>query len=75
MTSSGPTFTVPLDANVLAKPVTRTLLMLAADASGYGVTWSGYVEAEANRQLRCLKAGLTVSRLGLCEDCTTDNPS
>jgi hypothetical protein len=29
-----------LDANVLAKPVTRTLLIHAAGQSGYNVTWS-----------------------------------
>jgi len=29
-------FTVFLDANVLAKPVTRTLLMAAGATSGYG---------------------------------------
>lgn len=52
MTSNGPSFTVFLDANVLAKPVTRTLIMLASRSSGYGVTWSGYVESEADRHLR-----------------------
>jgi hypothetical protein len=41
-----------LDANVLAKPLTRTLLALAGRASGYHVTWSGHVEQEAARHLR-----------------------
>ena len=50
--NEGPGFTIFLDANVLAKPVTRTLLMIAGDASGYGTTWSASVEDEANRHLR-----------------------
>ena len=41
-----------LDANVLARPVTRTLLLIGADESGLAVTWSAYVEAEADRHLR-----------------------
>ena len=41
-----------LDANVLAKPVTRTLLLIGADESGVAITWSRYVEAEAERHLR-----------------------
>jgi len=45
-------FTVFLDANVVAKPVTRTLLMTAGAASGYGVVWSTYVEGEADRHTR-----------------------
>lgn len=40
-----------LDANVLAKPVTRTLLIAGANAAALAVTWSGYVEAEAERHL------------------------
>lgn len=36
-----------LDANVLARPVTRTLLLVGADQSGLAVTWSAHVEAEA----------------------------
>lgn len=50
-----------LDANVLARPVTRTLLLVGADASGLAVTWSAYVEAEADRHLR--GAALPVSGL------------
>ena len=45
-------FVVLLDANVLAKPVTRTLIMAAGARSGYGVTWSQYEEAEADRHAR-----------------------
>jgi len=53
MTETGQiAFTVFLDANVLAKPVTRTLLMAAGAASGYGAVWSAYVESEADRHAR-----------------------
>jgi len=45
-------FVVLLDANVLAKPVTRTLIMAAGARSGYGATWSQYEEAEADRHAR-----------------------
>jgi len=41
-----------LDANVLARPVTRTLLLVGADPSGLAVTWSAHVEAEADRHVR-----------------------
>lgn len=41
-----------LDANVLAAPLTRTLLLLAAERSSYRVTWSNAAEDEANRHLR-----------------------
>ncbi len=41
-----------LDANVLARPVTRTLLLVGADPSGHAVTWSAHVEAEADRHAR-----------------------
>lgn len=39
-----------LDANVLAKPVIRTLILRCA-ASGYTVVWSATAEAEADRHL------------------------
>ncbi|MCA0294123.1 MAG: hypothetical protein LCH96_02195 [Actinobacteria bacterium] len=39
-----------LDANVLAKPVTRTLVLRCA-ASGYTVRWSRTAEEEADRHL------------------------
>ncbi|MDR1189754.1 MAG: hypothetical protein LBK95_20255 [Bifidobacteriaceae bacterium] len=43
-----------LDANVLAKPFTRTLIVVgaAAPTSGYAVTWSKHAEMEADRHLR-----------------------
>lgn len=50
-----------LDANVLARPITRTLLLIGADESGLAVTWSAYVETEANRHTR--GAALSVSDL------------
>ena len=61
MPGNGPSFTVFLDANVLAKPLTRSLLMLAGRASGYGATWSEYVELEANRNLRPRQRGRSLS--------------
>ena len=45
-------FRVFLDANVLSKPVTRTLIMAAGAVSGYGVSWSAAVENEASRHMR-----------------------
>ena len=50
-----------LDANVLARPATRTLLLAGADDSGLGVTWSAYVETEADRHMR--GSALSVSDL------------
>lgn len=41
-----------LDANVLAKPVTRTILMRGAADSGFAVGWSATAEAEATRHMR-----------------------
>lgn len=41
-----------LDANVLASPVTRTLLIVGARADGLRWTWSKHVEAEADRHAR-----------------------
>lgn len=56
---SGKTFSAPgdvtfvfLDANVVAKPVTRTLLMVGASRSGFVVGWSATAEAEAARHMR-----------------------
>ncbi len=51
-----------LDANVLAKPVTRTLLIYASNRSDYRLTWSRYVEAEADRHLRPNQAAIRVAR-------------
>ncbi|MDQ4109558.1 MAG: hypothetical protein M3306_00440 [Actinomycetota bacterium] len=43
-------FVVFLDANVLAKPVTRTLVLRCA-TSGYTVAWSEHAETEASRHM------------------------
>ena len=48
MPTSRPDPLVLLDANVLAKPVTRTLLLRLA-RSGYDATWSRTCEVEADR--------------------------
>lgn len=41
-----------LDANVLASPVTRTLVIAGGRADGLLLTWSAHVEAEADRHTR-----------------------
>jgi hypothetical protein len=41
-----------LDANALASPVTRTLVIAGARAAGMRVIWSAHVEAEADRHAR-----------------------
>lgn len=41
-----------LDANVLASPVTRTLVIAGARADGLRWTWSEHVESEADRHAR-----------------------
>jgi hypothetical protein len=43
-----------LDANIIAKPLTRTLLMLGATRSGFVIVWSATAEAEATRHMRGL---------------------
>lgn len=48
--ASDPTV-VFLDANVLAKPITRTLLLSARREGVFSFVWSSYVEAEADRHL------------------------
>jgi hypothetical protein len=40
-----------LDANVLARPITRTLLIAGASDADLTVAWSAYVEEEAERHL------------------------
>jgi len=40
-----------VDANVLARPVTRTLLIAGAPESSFIVVWSQHVEQEADRHL------------------------
>jgi hypothetical protein len=57
-----PKIRVFLDGNILAKPVTRSLLLFAADASGYLTTWSEYAETEGNRHLRSSAKSLTAVR-------------
>jgi hypothetical protein len=51
LATSEPTV-VFLDANVIAKPVTRTLLMIGGVPSGYLAVWSQTAETEAERHLR-----------------------
>ena len=51
LTEAGST-RVFLDANVIAKPVTRTLLMAGGPLSGFHVTWSLAAEQEAIRHMR-----------------------
>jgi len=41
-----------LDANILAKPFTRTLLWVGSRHSDFAVAWSERAETEANRHLR-----------------------
>jgi hypothetical protein len=41
-----------LDANALASPVTRTLVIAGARADGLRVIWSAHVEGEADRHTR-----------------------
>jgi hypothetical protein len=50
------------DTNVLVKPFTRTLLWAGAPLSGYTITWSQYVEAEAARHLSARATPLSVLR-------------
>ncbi|MDR0592374.1 MAG: hypothetical protein LBG60_03765 [Bifidobacteriaceae bacterium] len=51
---SEPPSAVFLDADVLAAPVTRTVILVASqqDAPPFRVRWSGLAEAEADRHLR-----------------------
>jgi len=53
-----------LDANVLAKPFTRTLIVVGAaqEDADYTVGWSKYAEAEGNRHLRAHAKTLDVFR-------------
>ena len=55
-------FVVLLDANVLAKPVTRTLIMASGALSGYGATWGRYEEDEADRHMRSGQAAVSEVR-------------
>ena len=49
--ATGSATVVFLDANILAKPLTRSLLMLGAVRSGYVVAWSATAEEEAARHM------------------------
>lgn len=46
-----PLLRVFLDANILAKPVTRTLLMVGGPLSGFRALWSRAAEQEATRHM------------------------
>jgi predicted nucleic acid-binding protein len=56
MTSDLIGLTVFLDANILAKPVTRSLLMFSSYTSDFTIVWSDYVEKEADRRVRVNRA-------------------
>lgn len=51
-----------LDANALASPITRTLLIAGARADGLRWTWSRHVEVEADRHARGRAARTSVVR-------------
>lgn len=51
-----------LDANVLASPVTRTLLIAGGRVDGLLLTWSAHVEAEADRHARGTASRTSVVR-------------
>lgn len=51
-----------LDANTLASPVTRTLVIAGARADGLRWTWSKHVEAEADRHARSLASRTSTVR-------------
>lgn len=65
-TSSGPT-RIFLDANIIAKPVTRTLLMVGGAPSGFRATWSLTAEQEATAHIRprAVAPALIRERFGL----------
>lgn len=56
-----------LDANVLAKPVTRTILIVGGVPSGYRAVWSYAAELEAERHMRpqAMNPRLVRERFGL----------
>lgn len=51
-----------LDANALASPVTRTLLIAGARADGLRWTWSRHVEVEADRHARGRASRISIVR-------------
>lgn len=66
LTSSGPT-RVFLDANIIAKPVTRTLLMVGGAPSRFRTVWSLAAEHEATLHMRprAVAPALIRERFGL----------
>ncbi|USQ78561.1 hypothetical protein [Ornithinimicrobium faecis] len=54
-----------LDANSLASPVTRTLVIAGARADGLEVTWSAHVEGEADRHTRGEASLVSTVRTGI----------
>lgn len=61
------TRTVFLDANVLAAPVTRTLLLVGIEAVDVVATWSKRAELEANRHVRSRAMSVTDLRISILE--------
>lgn len=51
-----------LDANALASPVTRTLVIAGGRADGLLLTWSKHVESEADRHARGASSRTSVVR-------------
>lgn len=51
-----------LDANVLASPVTRTLVIAGGRFDGLLLTWSAHLEAEADRHARGVSSRTSVIR-------------
>lgn len=51
-----------IDANVLKAAVTRTLLLVGSDPSGFRYTWSQTAEEEANRHLSARATSVTTLR-------------
>jgi len=66
-----------LDANVLAKPFTRTLLWVGSRHSDFAVTWSERAETEANRHLRpdATPVGQLRKRYGMTRGPTGTDPA
>lgn len=61
------TRTLFIDANVLAAPVTRTLLLVGIEAIGIVATWSRHAEQEANKHLRPRATSVTDLRTTILE--------
>lgn len=62
------TRTIFLDANVLAAPVTRTLLLVGIEDVGIVATWSQHAETEANRHMRPRAMSITAFRTTIWEN-------